>query len=212
MGMYRTIITLGTGATLVTVAACATLIGLDEPASDSCHRYCDLVAEQCDGANLAQFLGHSPESKLAEDGTSLTPYEQQTQCLAYCAALESSQGAQEPQGNTIACRTAVLESTEQSADPARKCEDAGPGSRVCSDIPGDPDDPAVARSRVCANYCELHELQCGSSPQEPCDCVDDDGDPIDIGNGRYTIGATGDTLFCRIYHITVSMVETPAAH
>jgi len=193
------------------LGACDAIIDLDEPNSDQCHRYCDLVAEECSGANLAQFIGHSPETQDAEDGTSLTAYAQQAHCLSYCRLLETTPGAQEPFGNTIACRIGVLDSREQAADRTELCQAAGPGSVVCSDDEGDPKDPAEARARVCANYCEVYEMQCGDTG-EPCDCLREDDTPIPVGNGAYTIGATGDTLYCRIYHTTIAMLEDPIMH
>ncbi len=189
------------------ITSCANIIGIEEPNTDTCHQYCDLVAAQCDGANVAQFIGHSPDTKVAQDGKALTPHEQQRQCLTYCDAMLKSNNPQAVDGNTIACRIAILQSQEQTSSRAQKCEDAGPASLECVDVPI----TSTPKQKLCATYCELYDQTCLPlvSQKDPCSAGCNSLEP---GTLPYTIGSAGDTIKCRIYHNTVSLIEAPEVH
>lgn len=118
-------------------------------------------------------------------------------CLANCDAFPAG-GAIDTSGNTLGCR--LYHATNAATAAALHCGHAGPsGGAVCG--------------TTCEGYCALALANCTGADEiyadatacaTACAAITDDVD--------YTTAATsGDSLACRIYHLTVA-ASMPGTH
>ncbi len=144
----------------------------------SCERYCDLVADTCEGENAQ--------------------YESVAQCRAACAELTPGTNA-DTNINTVGCR--IYHAYNALLDPATHCPHAGPtGDGHCGQV-GD------SEHAPCESFCAIAAPVCGTSPAAPLDpstCTADCRELPGSGpNSHYTVArgaALGDTLACRMVH------------
>ncbi len=111
-------------------------------------------------------------------------------CRAFCSNLpEGEDGAQT--GNTLACR--LYHAQEAATDPDTHCVHAGPsGGGVCG--------------TMIESFCEVAPKVCPDVHADTDACMTAVGgvnaDPLYAGPS-----STGDTLACRLYHLTEATVD-----
>jgi hypothetical protein len=118
-------------------------------------------------------------------------------CLAVCAQLEPGDPL-EPTGNTLACRAARAKAAK--TEPDTQCWRAGPGGGgTCGSD--------------CEAYCALYPLVCPdeASAQGTDDCLERCGELSDQSRFNVTADHGGDTLECRLVHLSSATLE-PAVH
>jgi hypothetical protein len=122
-------------------------------------------------------------------------YASEGDCLATCAALLEGT-LQDTQGNTLGCR--LYHAGAAAGNAAVHCPHAGPlGSSVC----GSP----------CESFCGLEANLCPGVYASPSDCSASCANFTDSASPAYSVGASGATLACRAYHLTVASRE-PDTH
>lgn len=156
--------------------------GPTTPTVATCQRYCDTVLASCTGDNAQ--------------------YASEADCLAVCRAADWDPGAAvtstgPADGPSIGCRTYHAGPPAQD-DPAFHCPHAGPSAGgVCGSY--------------CEAYCALALGGCtggdalygnGEACMAACANFDDSGTPGD---------ASGDTVQCRIYHLSVAITTGETA-
>ncbi|NUP04560.1 MAG: hypothetical protein HOW73_00685 [Polyangiaceae bacterium] len=161
-------------------------------AAATCDAYCTTITEGCVAAN-AQYA-----SKEA--------------CVAECAAFpQGDAGAMS--GNSLECRAYHASVAAGGTDPAIHCVHAGP-------LGGGPVAMAgcVDEMNVCNAFCQIAEEVCGDIDgyyefTSFDDCKTKCG-TIDNTTADFNIDETsGDTLACRMYHLSVAATdETHCAH
>lgn len=116
------------------------------------------------------------------------------QCQSTCAGLEL--GAEtDRDGDTLGCR--VYHADAAASDPDMHCSHAGPGGNgQCG--------------ANCDGFCGLAAYACPGTFADDAACRSacadyDDSEPYDAGD------KVGDSLACRLYHLTVA-TEDPDAH
>lgn len=120
-------------------------------------------------------------------------------CMSVCKHLDPGD-PNEPGGNenTVSCRlaAAVHAATDE---PESFCQQAGPGGgNACGD--------------QCEAYCVLYEQLCSSQPPQ-VDCVEHCRGLRDRGTLQSTEDHEGDTLQCRLVHLSaVESTPDPAYH
>jgi hypothetical protein len=154
--------------------------------SAECEQYCSLAKQVCQGKNTLYPIE-------ADDAT----------CLATCALLDPGILVEPKMANTVACRVNQLllaqqPETEPSTIPDF-CASAGPGGNgTCGSS--------------CESYCQLFAAACTADfPQaiqaqyDQKQCVAKCAGLAD--NGRFDAQAnyTGDTLQCRLVHISAAL-------
>jgi hypothetical protein len=123
-------------------------------------------------------------------------YPSEDVCLAVCPHLDEGDATvKNPKGNTVACRLNQAKLADQSKEFSLYCPAAGPGGAgVCG--------------TNCENYCDLYSKLC---PSPIDDCVDKCPALTDKGTFDATIDHDGDTLQCRLVHVSNSAFD-PATH
>ncbi len=146
-------------------------------ANVTCANYCHRVMAACTGENAV--------------------YVNDQACLAVCALLEPGD-AQEPRGNTVACRSAQAASAER--EPEAYCAAAGPGGNG-------------ACGSDCEAYCALYPQACPSETEEQGtqSCLEACSALVDQPSFDLITDHQGDTLECRLVHLA-SATLSPAEH
>jgi hypothetical protein len=124
-------------------------------------------------------------------------YADNTQCLAACAAFEQGEpGA--TSGNSLECRQYHADFAEN--DPVTHCVHGGPlGTGACEGANG-----------ACDGFCAIAMAECGDTYETAADCLSDCAE--NANDVVYHQGVTtGDTLACRMYHLTVAIAD-PDTH
>jgi hypothetical protein len=135
------------------------------------------------------------------------------QCLATCDTFSiGTSKVTDMTGNTLGCR--IYHSGASKADPAGHCAHAGPGGDVIGAIPEYCTVNSGVAGGVCESFCNIEIAVCGSIDQ-----------PRTLARGMitpryqnlaacktacagfdttmaYRVNATGNTLACRLYHVT----------
>jgi hypothetical protein len=169
------------------LGACQALAGIDDRTYDpngagpsaQCKAYCALAKDVCTGTSAL----------YATDDT----------CYGVCKLLDPGD-ANEPTGDTVACRSNQLVLAQQTNEPggaADYCAHAGPATND-------------ACASNCTTYCSLFHAACPSGV-EPDDCVGKCGGLEDTGSFDVNTNYYDDTLQCRFVHISVATV-TPGEH
>jgi hypothetical protein len=118
-------------------------------------------------------------------------------CLGVCGALEPGD-ENEPIGNTVACRHRQAQNAASLEAPDEFCPAAGPaGGEACGDD--------------CEAYCQLLEAACPDEHDEVLDCVSSCAGLTDGGPFNTVDYYTGDTLDCRLIHVSAAFPD-PEAH
>ena len=166
--------------------------------TNDCPTYCATIAANCTGAN--------------------TQYQDDAHCAAACAKLPPGAAATETSGNTRGCRIYHAQNAMVLNDATTHCPHAGPGgAAISAATPA----PSVCGD-ACTSFCTLEIATCGSldAPiagvpaqyQNAAACMTACGG----FNKMKTLvaGATnssGDSLACRIYHITNAAISAANA-
>ena len=165
----------------------ATITGFESPGpSDACVEYCNLATTNCTEDNAIDF----------GDST----------CEDTCAAMtEGTTG--DTDGNTVACR--IYHLTVAADAPGAHCPHGNPAGG--SDAAGFPcTDPVPGPSDACVEYCNLATTNCTED-----NAIDFGDSTCEDTCAAMTEGTTGDTdgntVACRIYHLTVA-ADAPGAH
>ncbi len=153
----------------------------------TCADYCATMTTACSGAN-SQYA--------SEDG-----------CLAECAAFEQGD-AGAMSGNSLECRAYHASVAATPTDPQIHCVHAGPLGGGADAMVGCGDDP-------CESFCNIATEICTGVDGYPFTSFDDchtqcQGytDDVDFTTNE----TTGDSLACRMYHLSVAaQSETEAA-
>ena len=171
------------------LGACQAVAGIEErkldpkllPRVDSeqCQDYCEVVMEACTG----------------EDAV----YANVDQCLGVCAALDPGD-AQEPNGNTVACRADQAQNA--LSEPKGYCRSAGPGGN------GECGTDCEAYCTVFPKICkDKYEYSTTAECLKTCNALTDQ-DRYNLDNDH---DHKGDTIECRLVHMASASVE-PATH
>ena len=123
-------------------------------------------------------------------------FETDANCSAVCKRYEPG-SASSPQGNTLACRAALLASAARIGEGTGICQAAGPGGGAATAGTGQ------SCGSNCEGYCSLRARVCQADRSEcmrQCAALPDKGSydaPMDFRSGE-------DTLQCRMAHLTVA--------
>lgn len=146
---------------------------------DPCETYCDLMAGTCNDSSLV------PDQ----------PYMNRAACLEVCRRLPPGR-AGDTSGNSLACRSSLLQSSEAQNEPALVCQAAGRGGQsgmrpVCGSN--------------CDAYCSLIEQVCPDRSTElGGDCAAACARVPDRFAFDVTIDRAGNTVQCRLWHVGVA--------
>jgi len=166
-------------------AADAPPVAIDAPAvAQNCTTYCSQVMTNCTGANVQ--------------------YSSDANCMAACAKFALTPGtAADMSGPTLGCRI-YHSGTPSMTTPATHCVHAGPAGA----------DNATAGNSVCGsacdNFCTLATAACPTQYPDLAGCKTSCG-ALAAGLKFTSTIQTGNTLACRLYHVTVALT-TPAPH
>jgi hypothetical protein len=119
-------------------------------------------------------------------------YESMESCVNVCGKFAAGTLG-EMTGNTLGCR--VYHTEAAAEDAAVHCEHAGPGGGT------------QCGASICDGFCAVAPTVCPQQWQNMCDsrCAALTSVP------PYSINSTGDTIECRLYHLTVATVD-PTLH
>jgi hypothetical protein len=148
----------------------------------SCELYCDAIMDRCKQEN-AEYT--SPEV-----------------CAAMCKTFEKGD-ANDPTGNTLACRMVHVELAAN--DAVTHCQQAGPLAGTCTD-------PCSAFCELTTGFCEDYEIfpypsfaackdACAGYPYL---LARDPGSHADAGTAVGDVMYAGNTLNCRLYHLEIA--------
>lgn len=143
----------------------------------SCADYCGTIQTNCKDANQQ--------------------YTDEASCMAVCATFPIGTEA-DKDGNTLGCRTYHAGAAASGA--GTHCPHAGPlGGGACG-------------TDECDNFCEIAVAVCGDQMPPPYAdkgaCMTACMGFVDTMTTPYNTAATaGDTLACRMYHLTVASVD-----
>jgi hypothetical protein len=151
---------------------------------DLCAAYCETLSEACSDTDVRQYAS----------GDS---------CLATCAFLEPGEPGDTTK-NTVQCRLAHAEQAQSGGTPSSLCPVAGPAGIT----PGGGD----ACGGICEAYCSLINVVCeGSFPGiflNEDDCLEECRDIPSTKAPFNASVADGDTIECRVYHLTLATTTT----
>jgi len=177
----------GASGTFVTASGSSTMT---PPSQAACDTYCTAIVANCTGVNAQ--------------------YHDKASCLKACSYLPAGTPA-DTSGNTIGCRTNVAAMAATQAGMVKSfCWQAGPlGYGTCGE-------ECEAFCTIATSYCSAAGGYTGA-PVWPdyatckATCAQF-GRVIDFGmDGGYSaLGATGDTLECRAYHLVDNALQSPA--
>jgi hypothetical protein len=164
-------------ASVLCVAGCASIVGIDDhafqgAASEQCQQYCDTVMKNCVGPNQV--------------------YSEMTTCLGVCAHLPPGDPVEPLDDNSIVCRArqAALADTE----PNFYCPLAGPGGGgTCGSN--------------CAGYCTLLKAVCPTQAAPLTHCEQQCSALKDTGAFNVVANHEGDTIQCRLVHVSSATVD-----
>lgn len=147
--------------------------------SEQCQDYCATVMEACSGQDAV--------------------YANIGQCLGVCAQLDPGD-AQEPSGNTVACR--AVQADNALSEPKGYCRSAGPGGN------GECGSDCEAYCAVFPKICkDKYEYSSTAECLKTCNALTD--------QDRYNLDDDhdhkGDTVECRLVHMASASVE-PVTH
>jgi hypothetical protein len=150
---------------------------VNDRASGGCSDYCDSVMSACTGENAV--------------------YVSQEECLSVCDLLEPGD-AEQPSGNTLACRAAQARSAERN--PHAYCSAAGPGGNGSC-------------GSDCEAYCGMYSQACPAeaAAQGIDGCIENCGTLVDQPSFDLVTDHGGDTIECRLVHLAVATLN-PSEH
>lgn len=164
--------------------SCQSVAGIEDYTQGGCGEFCDLVMANCTGANEVY---HSRES-----------------CMGFCALLREGDVTEVDRGNTVACRmSAVTQVPNGEADVL--CQQAGPAGGTGEGV-NDRCGPSN-----CQNYCALFPKVCPEEAMNQEPCVTNCQGLRDDGNLNSVDDHEGDTIQCRLVHLSAATTE-PASH
>jgi len=169
---------------------------VDAPAVKlDCDTYCTQIMANCTGAN--------------------TQYASMGHCLGSCAAIPvGTSKVTDTSGNTLGCRI-YHSGTPAMGMPGTHCPHAGPGGDLLTAAaPG-----GCSGGNICQNFCNIEIKTCGSidAPiaggvivpqyQNAADCMTKCA-AFPNKDQPYSTTAKGDSLACRLYHVTNAAAAT----
>jgi hypothetical protein len=142
------------------------------------------------GAEAATCEGYC-DTIMANCTADNAQYDSKETCLAVCALLTPGTPG-EKMGNTLECH--AYHANAAAMDGARHCPHAGPaGGEVCGD--------------ASANFCALALEACPEVFQDDAACSAAVAN-FDATTPYSTAETTGNTLACRLYHLTAATIDT----
>jgi hypothetical protein len=155
----------------------------DAPAALTCASYCDSIQSACQGGNAQ--------------------YDSAASCLATCAKFPLGTSG-DIANNSLACR--ITQASKATGDAATYCISAGPAG-------GDNTKPGTTGAvcgSACESFCKANSALCPTQYPSEADCLTTcSGFTPGL---KFNAGiVSGDTLACRIYHMTLASVQ-PIPH
>jgi hypothetical protein len=125
-------------------------------------------------------------------------YHSRASCMGFCALLREGDFTEADRGNTVACRLAAARQIP-NGEANQLCQWAGPGGgEHCG-------------ASNCDNYCELIPKVCPTQAKDQLPCVSNCEGLRDDGSLNATDDHEGDTVQCRLVHLSAATTE-PASH
>jgi hypothetical protein len=168
-----------------------------------CPTYCANIKANCTGLN--------------------TQYFDDTHCMATCAKFPLG-ASTDTSGNTLGCRIYHANNAKVTSMPDVHCPHAGPGGAAISNAAT----PPAVCGDACTNFCTLEIAACGLSGaaatgqyasmtacMTACGGMNTGFDKTHLYNydpSKTPVAApTGDSLACRLYHVTNAIQGTTQA-
>ncbi len=171
---------------------------IDAPAGPTldCPSYCTEIQANCTGANAQ--------------------YPDMAHCLGTCAAFPvGTSKVTDTAGDTLGCR--IYHAGMPSATtPATHCPHAGPAGDVLKDGAT----ALCSGGNVCEDFCNIEVKVCGTTAAPVTGVTPQYADSPDClakcaafpnKTATYLVGAKGDSLACRLYHVTNAAALTDPA-
>jgi hypothetical protein len=168
------------------LAGCASIVGIEDhvfqsAASTQCQEYCDTVLKNCTGP-YAVYTGKPT-------------------CLGVCSKLPPGDPLEPLDGNSVACRK--KQADQAATEPQFFCPRASPGG-------GGPGVGGTCGTN-CESYCMLLQASCPDNLLAVADCVKSCSGLHDVGSFDVDANHHGDTLQCRLVHVSSATVSADAA-
>jgi hypothetical protein len=156
------------------------------PVTLDCNSYCTEVQANCKDTNAQ--------------------YPDMAHCLGACKGFTAVGALTDTTGDTLGCRI-YHAGTPAAGNPTLHCPHAGPGGDQLSATA-----PAFCSGgNVCQDFCSIEVKTCGTTaapitgvtPQyaDNADCLAKCG-AFPNKTANFSVGAKGDSLACRLYHVT----------
>lgn len=170
---------LGLGA-MIAAGACSDILGIEER---------ELVGTTDDELSCETYCAVA----LANCTNERALYASESACLGTCEELELGD-ASDTSGDTVGCRLANAKLAASTGEVDEYCPNAGPGGNdVCGSN--------------CDGYCEIMLSVCPEVFADEDDCATTCAGLTDMHD--YSINEQfGDTLDCRLYHVTAATLDT----
>jgi len=182
---------LAAGGALFSLVGCAQIIGAEKRNS------LGLVRDEETGLTTTQQCIDYCDEVMAACTADFEVYTTRETCIGTCDALDPGD-PNEPAGNTVACRHDQAQAAADQEAPDEFCPSAGPAAgEACGDD--------------CEAYCQLLQAACPDEFTEVEDCVPACAGLTDAGTFNTGDFYTGDTLQCRLIHVSASF-DDPAVH
>lgn len=124
-----------------------------------------------------------------------TQYVDMKSCIGAAAAYPPGTDA-DMSGNTLGCRT--YHSGAAKGDPGTHCPHAGPsGDGACG--------------MTCDGFCDIAVATCKTEWPDKAACMTDCAGLKKAGMSYNTSFTSGDTIECRLYHLSVAATDAPLA-
>jgi hypothetical protein len=152
------------------------------PGALTCDHYCDVVLQNCTGAN-AEYLGQMARQT----------------CLAMCPAFEVSSAIADTADNSLGCR--LFFANQAASTPDVSCRFAGPlGGGHCGN------DPCTSFCALDVQYCSVQNGNLpvaydGGLAECMGDCSGSNGYPYLVVDAGDTTLDSKNTLNCRLWHL-----------
>lgn len=178
----------------LTASGCAQVLGVDDRqydptfesdgGVDPCQTYCATVEANCQG-----------DRALFPSAAS---------CPSVCSGLPPGVPG-DTAGNSLACRLTQAELAAKTGEPSFYCPSAGPGGG--SPAPGG----GFVCGTNCDGYCALMEAFCPAEraalAEQSGSCLDACAKVPDVGGYNTQDFYSGDTLQCRLFHLTGAGID-----
>jgi hypothetical protein len=156
------------------------------PTTPTCAAYCTAITAACTGVNRQYG---------ATDGAAMDS------CMTACTAFMWSVGtSMDTSGNTLGCHLYhAMAAAGSDLNHSTHCPHAGPlGGGMCG-------------TSNCADFCADDAVVCSGTYATPDLCMTACATWSDMGSATSPTAASGNTLACRMYHLTAAAAAGGAA-